>query len=601
MAQIYDSYLLLNIKMNISADKNSISPLVILANLLKLHKLRVLFMVLVIMLIALSPSINAVLIKNIIDTATNYTGPVLIEKIFFWILAYVAWTESINITYRIYDWIYYKLMPKLKASVVDYFYQHIQEQSHAFFQNELAGNISNRIMETTKSLEYFVSTVNEKIIKKITGVTAAIVVIYSVNHIFAKIFIIWLVIFTIISFCFGPKIKTFSSNLAAKKSDVAGRLVDAISNISSIRMFSSYKYEAKYLNRYLERFIKSDVDMQAFLLKVRYLIGFIYSAMVFFMLYYLAQLRSESLLTVGDFVLILSICNDTADDIWELGEEMGDMLEDYGSFKQACGLLVSHIIQDDQLASKLRITQGSIEFRNVIFKYPGQDALFNDKSIFIPSKEKIGLVGYSGSGKTSFVNLITRFYDLDGGEILIDEQNIAKVTQQSLRDAISFIPQDPMLFNRNIMENIRYGKLDASDDEVFEAAKKAHIHDVIIDMPHRYDSMCGERGSKLSGGQKQRIAIARAVLKNSPILILDEATSALDSLTEKQIQESLALLMQNKTVLVIAHRLSTLLNMDRIIVFENGKIVENASHEELIQKKGLYYKFWNSQNEGFIR
>lgn len=587
--------------MNISADKTTISPLALLASLLKSHKIKVFFMVLVMMIISLSPSINAVLIKNIIDTATNYTGPVLIEKIFFWIVIYVAWTESINITYRIYDWLYYKIMPKLKASVVDYFYQHIQEQSHAFFQNELAGNISNRIMETTKSLEYFVSTINEKIIKKITSVSAAIIVMYLVNHIFAKIFTIWLVVFTIISFCFGPKIKTLSSNLAAKKSDVAGRIVDAISNISSIRMFSSYKYEIKYLGRYLERFIKSDVDMQAFLLKARYLIGFVYSVMIFFMLYYLAQLRSENLLTVGDFVLILSICNDTADDIWELSEEMGDMLEDYGAFKQACGLLVSHTIQDDPLASKLRITQGSIEFRNVVFKYCGQDALFNDKSIFIPSKEKIGLVGYSGSGKTSFVNLITRFYDLDGGEILIDAQNIAKVTQQSLRDAISFIPQDPMLFNRNIMENIRYGKLDATDDEVFEAAKKAHIHNIIMEMPHGYESLCGERGSKLSGGQKQRIAIARAILKNSPILILDEATSALDSLTEKQIQQSLALLMKNKTVLVIAHRLSTLLNMDRIIVFENGKIVESAGHEELIQKKGLYYKFWNSQNEGFIR
>ena len=241
-----------------------------------------------------------------------------------------------------------------------------------------------------------------------------------------------------------------------------------------------------------------------------------------------------------------------------------------------------------------------IVFDAVKFHYPETESLFNNKSVIIKAGEKVGLVGYSGSGKSTFVNLILRLYDVTGGNIFIDKQNIKDVNQNSLRQNIAIIPQDPYLFHRNLIENIRYGKITASDEEVIKAAKSAHADEFIRKLSKGYKSMVGERGIKLSGGQRQRIAIARAILKNAPILILDEATSQLDSLTENYIQETLWELMKNKTTIVVAHRLSTLLRMDRILVFEKGKIIQDGNHNTLINTHGLYQTLWNTQINGFL-
>jgi ATP-binding cassette subfamily B protein len=249
----------------------------------------------------------------------------------------------------------------------------------------------------------------------------------------------------------------------------------------------------------------------------------------------------------------------------------------------------------------LRVTKGKITFSKVRFNYKNTKPLFRRKSVIIEPGQKIGLVGYSGSGKTTFVSLILRLYDVTSGQILIDGQDIRDVTQDSLRCHISLIPQEPSLFHRTVMENIRYGRLEASDEEVIEAAKKAYAHEFIMQLPEAYDSLVGERGIKLSGGQRQRIAIARAILKNAPILMLDEATSQLDSVTEIEIQKSLWVLMQNKTTLVVAHRLSTLLQMDRILVFDQGKIVEDGTHAELLAENGLYKGLWDAQVGGFLQ
>lgn len=248
----------------------------------------------------------------------------------------------------------------------------------------------------------------------------------------------------------------------------------------------------------------------------------------------------------------------------------------------------------------MKVTQGQIFFDKVKFCYMGSEALFKNKSVIIEPGQKVGLVGYSGSGKTTFVNLILRLYDATEGLILIDGQDIKEVTQDSLRANIGMIPQDPSLFHRTLMENIRYGRINATDEEVIEAAKKAHAHDFIINLPEGYNSLVGERGVKLSGGQRQRIAIARAILKNAPILLLDEATSQLDSVAESYIQESLWRLMQNKTTIVIAHRLSTLLHMDRILVFEEGQIIEDGTHSELLERNGQYKSLWDAQVGGFL-
>jgi len=292
----------------------------------------------------------------------------------------------------------------------------------------------------------------------------------------------------------------------------------------------------------------------------------------------------------------------------ELGHMMWYTMYQVDQFNQALGkakqslnaLLIPHDIKDETNATQLLVTQGRIEFSRVKFNYLGGYSLFQNKSVIIDAGQKVGLVGYSGGGKSTFVNLILRLYDVVDGQILIDGQNISDVNQESLRQAVAMIPQDPTLFHRSLKDNIRYGKTNASDDEVILASQKAHAHEFISLLPEGYEALVGERGVKLSGGQRQRIAIARAILKNAPILVLDEATSQLDSITESDIQESLWELMQGKTTLVIAHRLSTLLHMDRILVFDKGHIVEDGTHAELLNRDGLYKSLWDAQVGGFL-
>jgi len=287
---------------------------------------------------------------------------------------------------------------------------------------------------------------------------------------------------------------------------------------------------------------------------------------------------------------------------WYTMFQVDEFNQALGKCKQSLSaLIVPHEIKDKENALSLQVSKGQITFSDVEFFYKETKPLFQNKSVMIEGSQKVGLVGYSGSGKTTFVNLILRLFEVTKGSILIDEQNIRDVSQDSLHEKIALIPQDPTLFHRTLMENIRYGQVTATDAEVIEAAKKAHAHEFIQKLPQGYDSLVGERGVKLSGGQRQRIAIARAILKNAPILILDEATSQLDSVTEGYIQESLWELMQGTTTIVVAHRLSTLLHMDRILVFDAGKIVEDGTHSELIEKNGLYKTLWSTQVGGFLQ
>jgi ATP-binding cassette subfamily B protein len=317
--------------------------------------------------------------------------------------------------------------------------------------------------------------------------------------------------------------------------------------------------------------------------------------------YFLVHLYSKNLVTAGDFALIMGLSMETAYMIWFTMSEVEEFNTAVGKCKQSMtSLMVPLEIEDKPGAAVLQCKYGQIAFEDVKFHYKGTNALFQNMSIEIKGGQKVGLVGYSGGGKTTFVNLLLRLYDITDGAILIDGQNISDVTQDSLRASIAMIPQDPSLFHRSIMDNIRYGRIEASDEEVIEAAKKAHAHEFIAKLSLGYDSLVGERGVKLSGGQRQRIAIARAILKNAPILILDEATSQLDSVTENLIQDSLWELMENKTTLVIAHRLSTLLHMDRILVFDKGRIAQDGTHDELLAAGGLYKQLWDAQVGGFL-
>ena len=551
----------------------------------------------------LVPSIDSIFAKNIINTveAISQKGEeYMLEVLFPWAIIYGLWWESVNWMWRLYDYFYIRCAPLLKADVVEVFYSYIQHHNSDFFQNRMAGYITNRVTEASRGLEKVLSLFLQKVVMKSTSIIGSVATMYWVNPVFASILVTWLAVFTMISIFSSKKSVQYSSLYAGNKATLAGKIVDIFSNISAVRMFSTYRHEERVVRDTLDETVKSNLIMEWFMFRIRYIQSLSCSIMMFVMVYYLGKLRAANEVTIGDFVLIIGLCTALATEIWDLTQEIGDLFEEYGSFGQAISLIQPYLITDKKDAKALHLTEGKIEFQNVTFQYKENTNLFVDKNIVIHGKEKVGLVGYSGSGKSTFVSLISRLYDVESGGILIDGQNISDVTQESLRHNISLIPQEPILFHRTIKENIGYGS-NASDEEIFEAAKKAHIHDVIIALPEGYNTLCGERGNNLSGGQRQRIIIARAILKNSPILILDEATSALDTLTERYIQESMKFLMENRTVLVIAHRLSTLLDMDRILVFDNGKIVEDSSHKELLKQKGLYWKLWNSQVEGFLK
>ncbi|HWY35757.1 MAG TPA: ABC transporter ATP-binding protein, partial [Nitrosopumilaceae archaeon] len=330
-------------------------------------------------------------------------------------------------------------------------------------------------------------------------------------------------------------------------------------------MFAAKKYEQRYLTGVANNSVEKDQRRDWFFLKLHALQGgsfLLFQAICF---WWLLDGLVSKVMTPGDFVLVLTLNLHIVENFWNIAKEMRDFWEELGNVVQGLAIIETPIeIQDEPGAKELVVAKGEIVFENVQFQYHDAESLFEHESVVIKSGQKVGLVGYSGSGKSTFVNLILRLFDVTAGKIMIDGQDIRHVTQDSLHRAIAMIPQDPSLFHRSLVENIAYGHGDTTNQEIIAAAKRAYAHEFIVALSQGYDTQVGERGIRLSGRQRQRIAIARAILKNAPILIFDEATSQLDSVTESEIQDSLWDLMQNKTTLVIAHRLSTLLHMDRI-------------------------------------
>jgi ATP-binding cassette subfamily B protein len=318
-------------------------------------------------------------------------------------------------------------------------------------------------------------------------------------------------------------------------------------------------------------------------------------------LYYSLRLWGEGAISVAEFVVACTTALLIINEARNLSRRFLEFFEYIGNVTNGVRIIIKpHEIIDQPQARPAVIERGRIEFQDVTFGYTAEQPIFRNLSVVIPAGQRVGLVGFSGSGKSTFVSLILRLYDVQGGRILIDGTAIRDMTQESLHRQLSLIPQDPNLFHRSLMENIRYGRLEATEEEVMDAASKAHAHDFVMQIKDRYDALVGERGVKLSGGQRQRIAIARVVVKNAPILILDEATSSLDSITEQAIQETLGEVMKGKTVIVVAHRLSTIAHLDRILVFDQGRVVEDGSHAQLLAREGAYHRLWSRQAGGFV-
>ena len=554
--------------------------------------------------------LNSIIIKNIINELPSIADGTMSPIIWPAVLIVLNFIIFDNFTWRGIGFIEYKYYGLIKNEIVRASTNYVANHSHQFFQDSLSGKTSNQITQLSEGIYRILSGATPQLLRGVALIIIALVTTFFVHPIFSLILFIWAVSFVSISLIMSKRLIKLGDKYAAKESEIAGQVVDVISNQSNIRMFAKSSFEIKRLGRFLQDNLRAFTRKELYLVTIHAVQGGLIAVMIAFSVYFLTILYQAKQVSIGDFALILGLAMEVGHITWYTVSFIDELNEYKGRCKQSLSaLMVEHKIKDVRNAKELIITKGEIKFENVKFHYKGTSPLFNNKSIIIEGGQKVGLVGYSGSGKSTFANLILRLYELSDGKIIIDGQDISKVTQDSLRLNISMIPQEPSMFHRSIMENIRYGKIDASDHEVVEAAKKAHADEFIAQIPGKYKTPVGERGVKLSGGQRQRIAIARAFLKNAPILILDEATSQLDSITERIIQESLEELMnsasllsrsESRTTLVIAHRLSTLLQMDRILVFDKGKIVQDGSHHELLKQKGLYKTLWDSQVGGFL-
>ncbi|MDW9151015.1 ABC transporter ATP-binding protein [Legionella pneumophila] len=544
---------------------------------------------------------NSLLIKSFINTLAEKTSQDLSSL--YWIAGLLVLNFIVfdNITWRTLGYLNYKYQAIIKNQIISQTFEYVLGGSTQFFQDNLSGRIADQITTLADNLEIILHRVSVDFLRGASLLVVSFITAYFVNVLFFYILFLWFVAFASFSIWMSARLVQLSDDHASSESQLSGQLVDSLANQSNIRIFSRKIYEVKRMNTFFRLVQQAFQRKELFIVLLCCAQGGMIAVMMGLASITLIYLYGKGLVSIGDFALILGLSMELGHMMWYTMYQVDQFNQALGKARQSLNaLVIPHDIKDKSNASQLVVTQGRIEFSKVKFHYQGGYSLFQNKSVTIEPGQKVGLVGYSGSGKSTFVNLILRLYEVVDGQILIDGQNLAEVTQESLRQAIAMIPQDPTLFHRSLMDNIRYGRTDATDEEVILASRKAHSHEFISLLPEGYKTLVGERGVKLSGGQRQRIAIARAILKNAPILMLDEATSQLDSITESNIQESLWDLMQGKTTLVVAHRLSTLLHMDRILVFDKGHIIEDGTHTELLNRGGLYKTLWDAQVGGFL-
>ncbi len=473
--------------------------------------------------------------------------------------------------------------------------------SRAYFSDRFAGSIMNKIRHAASGAREVVDVFLWEFLELGVNAIASFIIVFFVSPLIAAIFFLWVVVILLLNVYLGFRRVPLAARAHDLETVLNGATVDLLTNVSAMQEYARREFE-------IERLRGATDDRRIAHLKSWYfgewtrvlnsvLLVIFGGAMVFTTV----SLARMGALSVGDVILVITIIFRIEGLLQSLGSNFNKFAETWGEIEESLEEIISpHEIPDTPNAADLAVSTGALVFRDVSFLF-GDNSVFKNLNLTLQGGERVGLVGRSGAGKSTLVRLILRHHNLDTGTILIDGTDIASVTQESLRNAISIVPQEPLLFHRTIRENIAYGNPNASQEEVVAAAKSAQAHDFIERLPDGYDAMVGERGIKLSGGERQRIAIARAILKNAPILILDEATSALDSESEVLIQKALRKLMQGKTVIAIAHRLSTLREMDRIVVLERGRIAEEGTHAQLVAGSGIYSQLWAHQAGGFLQ
>lgn len=479
----------------------------------------------------------------------------------------------------------------------------IHRHSFDFFNNTFVGSLVKKSQFFIWTFERVVGAIVEEFLPIALNCTLMIVILWWNNIWLGVGVLVWLIVFLAINVVFSRAKMPLDVKRSEASTKLSGLIADSVTNQSAVKLFNGFDREAKsFFNaadnhrhwKWKSRMLQLSFDITQGLLAVALELGILVLAV---------RLWQQGLMTVGTFVLIQAYLMSIFNNVWGFGNILRNLYEaliEAGEMTEI--LLLKPDIRDRRGAKPLRVIRGMIEFSRVRFKYRQGRVLLNNFSLRIEPHQRVALVGPSGAGKTTIIKILLRLYDITSGKIKIDRQDISKVTQDSIWQHVSFVPQEPVLFHRSLRENIGYGKPDATEVEIMAAAKAARCHEFIEMLSQGYDTLVGERGIKLSGGERQRVAIARAILRNAPILILDEATSSLDSESERLIQEALRELMKNKTVIVIAHRLSTIRQMDRIVVVDNGQVIEEGSHKKLATKdNGLYSKLWKLQVGGFLQ
>lgn len=542
---------------------------------------------------------SVIVLQRLADSIS--VSPVVFSTVWFWALLFPVLYLIATFIWRISGFTGMRWFMGQRSTAYQSLYEYLSLHSKDYFNSRFAGALTNKISNAADGVEQLFERILWRFTQLFFGIIFYAIVAWSVSPILSAIIVGWSIIFLIANFWFAKKLQPYSYSASQSVSTLKGRIVDSLSNISIVHEYAHISGERDYIRGFVRK--QHDLGLKNWLISEWVLVanGILIFIFIMAMMSSSIYLFQNSLISIGVIVMVISIVGDLTGQLFFIGQEIKDSSKLYGQIKEGLDeILHEHKIVDSPDAVEFEIEKGEILIEDIDFEYENT-RVFENFSLSIKAGEKVGIVGRSGAGKTTFVSLLLRHFDVKKGRILIDGQSIYEITLDSLRRAIAFVPQDTSLFHRSIKENIRYSNPKASDSKVKKAARLALADKFIERLPQGFDTLVGERGVKLSGGQRQRIAIARAFLKDAPILILDEATSSLDSESEHAIQVSLEILMKERTVIAIAHRLSTLKKMDRIVVVENGKIVEDGAPDELMKKQsGIFKAMWDHQVKGFI-
>lgn len=540
-----------------------------------------------------------VILQKLTDLLT--AKPINQEQVWAAAILYPAFYLLAHTSWRVSGFTGMRWFTGARATGFNMLYQYTARHSKSYFQEHFAGSLATNISNAVENSEQFFHRILWTFLPQLFSIGIFIYFTGRSDWRLGAIIAVWTTVFVIVNYILIKRLQPFAYRANELRSLIKGKMVDSFSNMSVVHEYAHIKNESEYIattvNDQRAAGLKNWTRNEWVLTTNGILVAIFMATMIWTSLYLLGR----GVISLGVVVMVVAIVTDISSSLFHIGGEMIDAGMEYSGIVEGLNeVMKKHKIVDAPAAEKLLVSAGAITFSNVSFDYENSK-LFHDLSIDIKPGEKVGFVGRSGAGKSTFVSLLLRHYDVDGGTIQIDGQDISYVTLESLRTNIAYVPQDTSLFHRSIRENIQYGSPKAAIEDIERVADLARAHSFIVKLKNGYDTVVGERGVKLSGGQRQRIALARAFMKDAPILVLDEATSSLDSESEKEIQKALSQLMKGRTVIAIAHRLSTLKEMDRIILIEDGRIVEDGAPNALLKKEdGAFKKLWDHQVSGFI-